>query len=100
MKTVILGTDDDRKPIWNANFADLATTLGFTPSVCRPYRPQTKGKVERGIEFVKGNFLAGRLFSDYGDLKAAGFNLVRREKQTNSRKHRRKADQPIEGRGP
>jgi len=43
MKTVILGTDDDRKPIWNANFADLAATLGFTPRVCRPYRPLDKG---------------------------------------------------------
>lgn len=60
MKTVILGVDDSRKPIWNANFADLAATLGFTPKVCRPRHPQTKGKVERGIDFVKSNFLPGR----------------------------------------
>ncbi|SHM93774.1 Integrase core domain-containing protein [Caldanaerovirga acetigignens] len=68
MKTVILGTDENRKPIWNSTFEDLAATLGFTPKVCRARRPQTKGKVESSIDFVKNNFLPGRKFVDYGDL--------------------------------
>jgi hypothetical protein len=68
MKTVILGTDENKKPIWNSNFEDLAATLGFTPRVCRARRPQTKGKVESGIDFVKSNFLPGRKFTDYDDL--------------------------------
>ncbi len=93
MKTVILGTDDDRKPIWNANFSDLAATLGFTPKVCRPYRPQTKGKVERGIEFVKGNFLAGRRFSDYGDLNQQALSWC---DEKNRRIHGSTGERPID----
>jgi transposase len=27
--------------------------------ICRPYRAQTKGKVERGIGYLKGHFLLG-----------------------------------------
>jgi len=53
MKTVILGVDENNRPIWNATFKDFAATLGFVPRVCRARRPQTKGKVESGIGFVK-----------------------------------------------
>jgi len=33
--------------------------LGFTPRLCRPYRAQTKGKVEAGVKYVRRNFLCG-----------------------------------------
>jgi transposase len=68
MKTVVLGMGDDRKPRWHALFADFAATAGFVPRVCRVRRPQTKGKVERSIRFVKENFLPGRRFVDLEDL--------------------------------
>jgi hypothetical protein len=29
------------------------------PRLCRPYRPQTKGKTESGVGYVRNNFLAG-----------------------------------------
>lgn len=93
MKTVILGIGDDRKPIWNANFSDLAATLGFTPKVCRPYRPQTKGKVERSIEFVKGNFLADRKFTDYGDLNRQALTWLT---EKNRRIHGSTGERPID----
>ena len=35
-----------RSVIINKNFSDFAKDLGFTVNTCRPYRPQTKGKVE------------------------------------------------------
>ncbi|BCJ85658.1 IS21 family transposase [Effusibacillus dendaii] len=68
MKTVILGMEDDRKPRWHPLFADFAAAIGLIPKVCRVRRPQTKGKVERGIRFVKENFIPGRRFVDLGDL--------------------------------
>ena len=68
MKTVILGWDEKRKPIWHPQFLDLALTLGFTLRVCRVRRPETKGKVERGVGYVKANFFPGRKFQDRGDL--------------------------------
>ncbi|KKL49714.1 hypothetical protein LCGC14_2312770, partial [marine sediment metagenome] len=49
-------------------FLDFADTFGFKPRLCRPYRPQTKGKVESGVKYVKGNFLVGDTFSGLGGL--------------------------------
>ena len=42
---------------YNSRFLDFAHHYGFMPKVCRPYRPQTKGKVENSVKYVKRNFL-------------------------------------------
>jgi transposase len=68
MKTVILGMGDDRKPRWHPLFEDFAATVGMVPKVCRVKRPQTKGKVERAVQFIEQNFMAGRRFTDIEDL--------------------------------
>lgn len=67
MKTVIDGSEAG-KPLWNKRFADFAADMGFLPKVCRPRRPQTKGKVERLVDYLKDNFLPGRQFRDLDDL--------------------------------
>lgn len=46
----------------NEEFLRYATHWGFTPRACRPYRAQTKGKVERPVSYVRGNFVYGRDF--------------------------------------
>jgi hypothetical protein len=38
--------------------------------VCRPYRAQTKGKVESGVKYVKRNVLPRRTFVDGVDFEA------------------------------
>ena len=38
---------------------------GFRLRLCRPYRPQTKGKVESDVAFVRERFLRGHRFSSY-----------------------------------
>jgi transposase len=53
---------------WNVTFKAFADYWGFEPRLCRAYRPQTKGKVESGVRYVKGNFLPGRTFLDERDL--------------------------------
>jgi transposase len=55
---------------WNESFLDFASHYGFTPKAHRPYRPRTKGKVERVVDYVKDNFLLGRTFADLDDLNA------------------------------
>jgi len=60
MKTVIDGSEAG-KPLWNKRFEDFAADMGFIPKVCRPRRPQTKGKVERLVDYVKDNFLPGMI---------------------------------------
>jgi len=37
---------------------DFAHYYGFLPRVCKPYRAQTKGKVENLVKYVKRNFLS------------------------------------------
>jgi transposase len=66
-RTVCLGATDGRI-VWNATFKAFAEYWSFEPRVCQPYRAQTKGKVESGVKYFKGNFLPGRTFVDDVDL--------------------------------
>lgn len=67
-KVVVLGRDAEERPIWNPGFLDFALRVGFTPQLCRPYRAQTKGRVESGVKYVRGNFWPGARFVDLDDL--------------------------------
>jgi transposase len=42
---------------WNPALLSLAERYCFTPKVCRPYRAQTKGKVERFNHYLKNSFV-------------------------------------------
>lgn len=37
-------------------FYQFAKSMGFIPKLCHTYRPQTKGKVERMVRYVRDNF--------------------------------------------
>ena len=55
LKQVVL----ERKPsardsTFNSQFMDFLEYYGIVPRLCRPYRAQTKGKVERTISFIGG----------------------------------------------
>ncbi len=67
MKSVLLEIEDGT-PTWNPLFADFVASLGVAPRVCKPYVPQTKGKVERSVGVVKSAFWPGVRFSDLDDL--------------------------------
>jgi len=61
-----------RPGLVNPHFRDFADHHGFEPKAHRPYRPRTKGKVERMVSYVKDNFLCGRVFDSLEDLNAQG----------------------------
>lgn len=61
IKTVWLGTDERQEIIWHPVFLDFAQHWGFRPRLCRPYRAQTKGKIESGVKYVRRNFVCGLL---------------------------------------
>jgi transposase len=69
VKTVVLGTDERGEITWHPVFREFAAHWGFTPRLCRPYRAQTKGKVESGIGYVRKNFLSGRTADGVPDLQ-------------------------------
>ena len=52
----------------NRQFEDFAGFYGFKPILCRPYRGQTKGKVERTVQFVRDNFMVGIQYNNLADL--------------------------------
>lgn len=56
LKTGILGRRGDGSAILPPRFAEFALYYGFTPRFCRPYRARTKGKIERGVGYVRQNF--------------------------------------------
>lgn len=40
----------------------------FEPSVCAPYQPQSKGRVERSIRYLRGSFFEAREITDISTL--------------------------------
>jgi len=56
----------------NARFLDFTRHHGFEVKRCRPYRPRTKGKVERSVSYLRDSFLNGRTFAGLDDLNAQG----------------------------
>jgi len=53
---------------WNPTFLAFAQHYGFLPVACPPYWPRVKGKVERGVGYIKSSFLEGRTVTDLADL--------------------------------
>ena len=73
MRTVVLGSVEEagkRRTRLNEKFEAFARHWGFAIRLCRPYRPQTKGKVESGVKYLKRNFIPGRTFLDMDDFNA------------------------------
>lgn len=83
-----LETDERDEIVWNPVFLDFSRDWGFTPRLCRPYRAQTKGKVESGVKYVRRNFLCGLQGREPAGLE--GFNAQLRTwvwKVANQRVH-------------
>jgi transposase len=70
LKSAVISRDSQGRIRWNERYLDFATNMGFRPRACRPYRAQTKGKVERAISYVQQNFWCGLKFTDLDDLNA------------------------------
>jgi transposase len=75
-------------------FVDFSSFYGFVPKTHRPYRPRTKGKVERLVHYVKDNFLLGREFSGLEDLNARSLSWL--DRTANARVHGTTGEVPSE----
>jgi transposase len=68
-KCAVLDHPQGGQPRFNERFLDLALLYGFTPRACKPYRARTKGKDERMVGYVKGNFFVRyRSFESWAHL--------------------------------
>jgi transposase len=95
MKTVI--TKDLRlqggQLVLNLEFLRFSRHWQFTPRACRPYRAQTKGKIERPISYVRDNFVYGREFLGDGDLDEQRLRWL--QQTANVRTHQTIKEQPL-----
>lgn len=71
--------------------------MGFLPKVCRVRNPQTKGKVERLVRYVKENFFPGRKFTDLEDLNRQALLWCQ---AVDSKPHGNPMGQPFDGFSP
>lgn len=76
----------------NAEFVRFAAHYEFKIRACRPYRAQTKGKVERPISYVRDSFFYGREFLNDADLDAQLQRWL--DGTANVRLHRTTGEQP------
>lgn len=69
MKTVVKKIAKNKE--YNAKFMDFASFYGFKVIAHRPYHPETKGKVERMVPFVRKNILYGKEYDSFFELNQA-----------------------------
>ena len=78
---------------WNSLFEDFFKHYGFIPRLCRPYRPQTKGKIENTIGYVKRDFFLGGEFNSLENLNSQVSGWLKR---VNSSVHGTTHEIPLE----
>ena len=76
LNTVVLDRAADGAIHWNPRHLEFVDYYGFTPRTCQPYRAQTKGKVESGVKYVRGNFWPGLQFIDLADLNCQALDWL------------------------
>lgn len=64
--------------VFNRKFRDFFEYCGFVVRLSYPYRPQTKGKIENTIKYVRYNFWTGRTFESLSDINAQCIQWLKR----------------------
>lgn len=68
----------------NKTFEDFASFFKFKVLLARPYRGQTKGKIERTVRYVRENFMVGIKFNSLLDLNKKAMSWL---EKINSKTH-------------
>jgi len=77
----------------NRQFEDFAGFYGFKPVLCRPYRGQTKGKIERTVRFVRDNFMVGIRYDSLAHLNSQAHSWCNK---VNAKEHSTTGEIPFE----
>lgn len=93
-KQVVLERDPSGNHHFHPRFMDFAGHYGLVPKLCRPARPQTKGKTERNIGYVRDAFFQGCAFEDLDDLNRQFITWL--EEIANVRDHGTTRQRPVD----
>jgi transposase len=86
-RPVEIAYDQDRVMVVSENGGDIIYTegfenyknyAGFSIHLCRGYDPESKGKIEAVVKYVKGNFLSCRVFHGIARLNSDGLSWLDR----------------------
>jgi transposase len=69
--SAIVAEADAVNPRFTAGWLDYAQVRGFATDPARVRSPKDKPRVERNVQFVRGNFFAGDTFTGLADAQAA-----------------------------
>jgi len=94
-QTKLVVIKEKYREVWfNEQFHQFALKYEFLPVVCEGYDPESKGKVERSIRYIKEDFLYGDIFPKIESVRKA--SLIWLNEVANVRLHARTRRQPEE----
>jgi len=76
--TLFLYDENKGKLLMTRLFSSYVLLRGFTPVFCRKSDPESKGKIENVVKYVKRNFLHNRVFEDIDQLNAQALGWLER----------------------
>jgi transposase len=94
LRTAVLAHVRGEPPRFNPRYLDFARHYGFEVVACNVAKGNEKGRVERGVGYVKANFLNGLELPDFAALNPAV--RVWLETVANVRLHRETQRRPVD----
>ncbi len=94
LRSAVLQRARGEAPVFNPRYLDFARHYGFEIVACNVAKGNEKGRVERGVGYVKANFLRGLDLPDFAGLNPA--LQVWLESVANVRIHRETRRRPID----
>jgi hypothetical protein len=70
-KVAVTRHERGQAPLFNARYLDFTRHHGCEPRACNPFSPHEKGRVEKAVDYIKRNFLAGLELTSLDALNAA-----------------------------
>lgn len=94
LKSAVLKRIVGQAPVFNPRYLDFANHYGFAIAACNVRAGNEKGRVERGVGYVKKNFLAGLDIPDFAAIHPAARNWL--DAVANVRIHGETHQKPVE----
>ena len=83
--TLLVVSENHGDLIYTKEFRQYVDFMGFKTYICRKSDPQTKGKIENVIKYIKYNFLRGRIYSGVQYLNGQALEWL--ERTANAKVH-------------